>query len=398
MFTKSFYSWCIENKREDLLRRWNYDLNKCTPEEIGCNSNKPWWFDCEKNSSHKPEQFVPNHFVSARGRTSCRQCSSFGQWCVDTGRIDFLEKWDETRNTTGPFSIAKSHKKKCVFKCVNHPEHRILMTPDSIVGNQIDSLSCKMCNSFGVYIDSHYGHDFLLKIWDDQNANSPYDVSKHSNKKVVFRCVKNSLHPSYNASVAAFTEGRRCPYCAHIKLCKENSLGFIDSVSKEYWSDKNELSVYDVHSNTNTVAWWKCPCGKHPDYRRSVSETRRYEYRCPKCVTESKRSIITQKTLDYLDCLNIHYTTEYGCPLIIKNPKTNMIMPFDICLDDLKLIIEVHGEQHYDLHFYKTRISHGNEDNARRMLRQRKIYDRFKKLKAISNGYSYLELPYYSFE
>ena len=25
---QSFYDWCIENNRQDLLDRWDYDLNK----------------------------------------------------------------------------------------------------------------------------------------------------------------------------------------------------------------------------------------------------------------------------------------------------------------------------------------------------------------------------------
>lgn len=40
MFTKSLYTWCKENKREDLLARWNVELNKCTPDQVGANSNK----------------------------------------------------------------------------------------------------------------------------------------------------------------------------------------------------------------------------------------------------------------------------------------------------------------------------------------------------------------------
>ena len=82
----------------------------------------------------------------------------------------------------------------------------------------------------------------------------------------------------------------------------------------------------------------------------------------------------------------------------MRNPKTNMPMPYDLCIDSLNLIIEIHGQQHYDKHFYQTRVVKNDEVIAEKMLRRRQLYDRFKRLKAKELGYSYLELPYYCFD
>lgn len=30
---QSFYDWCMENNRKDLLDRWDYDLNKKSPKK-----------------------------------------------------------------------------------------------------------------------------------------------------------------------------------------------------------------------------------------------------------------------------------------------------------------------------------------------------------------------------
>lgn len=169
-------------------------------------------------------------------------------------------------------------------------------------------------------------------------------------------------------------------------------------MSVGYWSSKNSMTPYDVHSNSNQAVWWKCNNGVHADYQRAISETRRYEYRCPECTASAKRSIIAQKAMDYISELGFSYSTEYDCPIITRNPKTNMPMPYDLCVDSLHLIIEIHGEQHYNEHFYKTRIAKNDDVAAEKMLRQRKIYDRFKRLKAKELGYSYLELPYYCFD
>ena len=91
------------------------------------------------------------------------------------------------------------------------------------------------------------------------------------------------------------------------------------------------------------------------------------------------------------------YETEYNCPIAPVNPKTGHKLPFDVCIPNLKLIIEIHGQQHYSDQFYRTRLKMDNE-TARRELRKRQVIDRYKKIKAIVAGYSYLELPYYSFD
>ena len=43
-FEKSFYEWCIENNHEDWLELWDYELNECSPKEVGYGSNKKYWF------------------------------------------------------------------------------------------------------------------------------------------------------------------------------------------------------------------------------------------------------------------------------------------------------------------------------------------------------------------
>ena len=75
-------------------------------------------------------------------------------------------------------------------------------------------------------------------------------------------------------------------------------------------------------------------------------------------------------------------------------------MPYDneIILSGKKhLIIEVHGEQHYDARFYRTMLCITSEE-AKEKLKQRKLYDRYKKAYAEHYGYEYLEIPYWAFE
>ena len=138
--------------------------------------------------------------------------------------------------------------------------------------------------------------------------------------------------------------------------------------------------------------WWNCPDKKHEPYERSCSNSIKYEFRCPKCIEELRNSVIEEKTKIYLEELGYEVKTEYNCSIKIINPKTNYPLPLDneIELENEKhLIIEVHGKQHYKIDTY-TRTEEE--------LHQRKLYDRYKRIKCIQVGYEYLEIPYTAFD
>jgi hypothetical protein len=80
---------------------------------------------------------------------------------------------------------------------------------------------------------------------------------------------------------------------------------------------------------------------------------------------------------------------EHNCNIIPINPKTNYPLPYDNEIVELKLIIEVHGSQHY----YKPTGTHFNKNFD---LHKQKLYDRYKRIYAKSRGYYYLEIPFWT--
>ena len=52
----SFAQWCIDSDRQDVLDRWDYELNDCEPNEVSYAShNKKYWFKCNNHPWHKSE-------------------------------------------------------------------------------------------------------------------------------------------------------------------------------------------------------------------------------------------------------------------------------------------------------------------------------------------------------
>ena len=331
--SKSFEQWCIENNRQDILDRWDYELNSCSPSEIGFGTGKKYWFKCDKHKEHKSELKNINSFTN------------LGESCI----------------------------------------------------------KCKQCKSVAQYILDNFPDKKLEEIWDyEKNGDlDPWMIKRGSHVKIWIKCQEKDYHGSYKVESNSFTtQESRCPYCStqHGRVHPLDSLGqyIIDNYGEEFlwkvWSDKNELSPFEYCIYSDKKVWWNCPDNKHNSYKRSCDLGNKLEFRCPKCSEERDDSIVEEKTKVYLEELGYEVKTEHGCTIRPINPKTKCPLPFDneIILENGKhLIIEVHGIQHYKIDGYYNKT---NEE-----LHQRKLYDRYKRIKCIQAGYEYLELPYWTF-
>ena len=331
---KSFYDWCIKNNKQDVLNRWDYELNNCSPQEVTYGShgfnNKGYWFKCPKGN-HDSEQKNINNFTSVNEKsTECNQCNSFAQWGIDNICSDFLNKyWDWNKN-----------------------------------------------NELGI---------------------NPWKISRRCHKRVWIKCQKKNYHDSYDIQCDTFVSGTRCSYCKGSKVHPLDSLGqyIINNYGKEFldkiWSDKNNKSPFEYTPFSEQKIWWKCIDNKHDDYKRMIKNSNKQEFRCPKCVQKRKESLLQEKVRLYLESLNngqyviLH---EYNCTIVPINPKTNKKLPFDNEIKELKLIIEVNGRQHY-----KELSGKWFDENFD--LHKLQLHDRYKKFIAYKNGYEYIVIPYW---
>ena len=168
--SKSFYDWCIENKKEDWLALWDYEKNNCTPKDIGYATNKKYFFKCSKGL-HEPEEKRISDLTNEKMNLRCNSCNSFYQWCIDNGKEDWLELWDYELNKCTPKDIAYASPKKYYFKCprgLHEPEQKRI---DSLTTGNTE-LKCNACNSIGQYLIDNYGEDALEKYWNYEKNGS----------------------------------------------------------------------------------------------------------------------------------------------------------------------------------------------------------------------------------
>lgn len=330
---------------------------------------------------------------------------SFEMWCLDNNREDLVDRWDYELNDKSPSEISYGTKTKYYFKCPRGLHKSEIKKINDITNNKSGMAKCKKCNSFAMHLIDTYGENALYLFWNYELNNdldiNPWETSKGNNVlKVWMKCQEKDYH-SYKMIPNAFLSGQKCPYCNNKngKVHPFDSLGTLFPISKEIWSDKNKKRPLDYASMSNEKVWWKCTDNKHEDYKREVSSATRQNFRCPECVRERDESFLQEKVRLYLESFNYEILHENKCTIIPKNPKskTNNTLPFDNEVVELKLIIETHGIQHYEicgLHYMQSKKH--NRKTPEQELYYQKLKDRYKRIYAKSQGYTYLEIPYWT--
>lgn len=94
---------------------WNYEKNGVSPDDVYAQSNKKFWWKCDKG--HEWET-TPNHI--ARGQR-CPVCSNkkivIGINDLCTTHPYLLEEWDFERNVFNPESVGSGSNKKAYWIC-----------------------------------------------------------------------------------------------------------------------------------------------------------------------------------------------------------------------------------------------------------------------------------------
>lgn len=231
--------------------------------------------------------------------------------------------------------------------------------------------------------------------WSEENNLDCFKVHYRKNLPFLFKCPNKNYHPSYFCKVRDFTlREYRCPFCSNKRLCKEESLGYKSPKSLFVWSFKNSVDPYEVFSRSNKSFFWKCENDKHDDYERNVDKSVKCDFRCPKCVKIRNESILQEKVRIYLESFPYTILHEQNCTLHPRNPKTGWILRYDNEILELKLIIEVMGEQHTEKSMGYYKIMGLSKDQSEIEFQESKLRDNFKKQYVLDSNYYFLEISF----
>lgn len=401
---QNFEEWCIKNNHKDYLNRWDYEKNNKKPSEISYISHEKVYFKCPCGK-HESSLYQLSSIQNMK-ELRCKYCFSFAQRFIDTRGADALkEYWDYEKNTENPWKIAGSSRNKVWLKCTETSYHGSyqISRDDAIRG-----VGCPFCNhsrihpkdSFGQMLIDRYGEDNFKKIWNTElNIIDPFTIAPSTRKyKVWLNCIDVDYHKAtYTHPNDVKNHSGYCHYCAKIKVCKEDSLGYNFPIVLDVWSEKNRKTPYEYFPNSNSSVWWKCCCGKHEDFKRKISDAKSGDFGCPKCSQESSTSKLQTKVAKYIEKkYGYNLLHENECTLKPRNPLTNSLLRYDNEIPDLKLIVEVNGIQHYEICGFTYMTARYYRTTPDEELKKYQERDRYKEKYAIDHGYNYLKIPYWS--
>jgi len=171
-------------------------------------------------------------------------------------------------------------------------------------------------------------------------------------------------------------EGCWCPYCSNKKLCEKldcpicHEKSFASHEKSIYWSSKNILSPRNVFRNSGKKFRFECKECKY-EFETTCNSITNSNTWCPKCVNKTEK-----KLFDYLVSIYPDVKHQYKVDWCMKIRH----LPFDFCIEKLRIIIELDGPQHY------IQIS-----NWRNPEEQQEI-DRYKEKCANKNGFSVIRI------
>jgi len=197
---KSFEQWCIENNRQGILDRWDYELNNCEPSNILYATSKKYYFKCQKGI-HKSELKSISSFTSNHdGVMDCKACNSFAQWGTDNLGNDFLENyWDYEKNIFDPWVISHGNStKKVLIKCQDKDYHG---SYEVKCNSFINGSRCPECDySKGeIRIGNYLNYKEFIKIFQED-----YDElnNKYNNNYYIAQKKFNGLKGSNNGDLS----------------------------------------------------------------------------------------------------------------------------------------------------------------------------------------------------
>lgn len=307
---------------------------------------------------------------------------------------------------TEPYKIDESRDFRADTKCVFCGKEETNKVLSEIKRHKFDGCGCQKTRknsinwkSFQTWCEENNSLD-LLELWDYQlNNKSPNDVSACTAEEYYFKC-PHGKHNSTLWKPIVLTRRRKvrttCKYCTSVAQYLISKFG--ENALDKYWDyNENIVNPWDVPYGIHKTMFFKCE--KHGSFPIRPKVFFESAWKCSECAREHEESALQSKVNKYL-VEKYHFTVnhEYNCILQCVNHNNGYILPYDneIMHDDIKLIIEVNGVQHYECGGLTKMVANQMGITLQEAFDYQQWKDTYKKEYAISAGYHYLEIPYWT--
>jgi len=341
-YNKSFAS-------NEKAKYWS-NKNELIPRQVFKVSAKKYLFNCDKCN----HEFIndPAHISIGRWCPYC--CIPQKQLCGNKDCKDCYNKsfashknakyWSN-KNELKPEFVLKNGDKRIWFNCdICHHDFEKQIKYVSKEGwcpycksyKLCDNIDCQLCfnRSFASHEKSKY--------WSSKNTNLPRQIVQGSGEKYWFDCDK--CNHDFEKDIHAITGEKDgwCPYCVNKKMCSEDNC--IDCFNKSFASHEK-------------VKFWSLKNTENPRYLFQ-GDSNKYWFNCEKCDIEFESVLYNIKTGHWCPFCNnktegkFYKIMKENYPLIIYQFRVDWCknisyLPFDFCIQQHKIIIELDGPQYF---------------------------------------------------
>lgn len=353
--------------------------NKVEPKDVYKSSHSTYLFDCS-DCGHEFEMNLNRMTNNNAWCTICsnrKLCTADCQMCFDKSfaSISRAKEWS-SENKILPRNVFKSCNKKYIF-CCKKCNHSYEQSLNHITNDNAECPYCtntKLCNNECKFcFDRSFASSPSVKFWSKENKVSPRNIFKSSACKFLFDC-KTCGHSS-EQSLAHANNKVGCSYCGNFKLCCDESCkfcfdrSFASSTKAKFWSKKNSENPRNVFKSSANTYIFDCGTCKR-EFEAMLSNITAGKW-CSFCKNKTEVKLYDGLLPSYPQ-LKRRYNVAW-C-------KGERYLPFDFALEDLKIIIELDGIQHF------KQVSNWNTPQ------ETQEKDKYKMKCANENGFSVIRL------
>ena len=213
--------------------------------------------------------------------------NSVYQYCIENGREDLLQEWDNGGNLPLRPKNVRAETAKAIWWCCENGHRWQAGVKTRLEG----AGQCPFCRKEQhVEPTCHWTLRYpeIAAQWDtEQNGGiQPEQVRVSGRQKYWWRCEKG--HQWAALFRARTTGGSSCPYCAQRRvLAGYNDLGTkFPEIAKQWDYEKNApLTPQETMAYSNRKVWWRCELGH--SYAATVKNRTGKHTGCPYCTRRS---------------------------------------------------------------------------------------------------------------
>ncbi len=253
--------------------------------------------------------------------------------------------WSD-RNIKKPNEVALNSHKKFWFDCseCGH-EFDIQLNNINILNRWCPYCSNKkLCDKEKnciICVDKSLASVEYSKNWSDKNIETHFEVFKNSHKKYWFEC-PNCEH-SFQQRLTHITRGNTCNYCVSGVMCNKDkncktciNKSFASVERSKNWSIKNKKKPIEVFKKSAEKFWFDCDKCKN-DFESKLCHITDGSW-CPNCRYKSE-DMVYKKLKEIYPSLKNQFKIDW-C-------KDKKHLPFDLVIEERKIIVEIDGSQHW---------------------------------------------------